>query len=92
MTDQPVDFDEALKDPASFFGAPQDVVDAPGLERAQRIEILKRWDSDARQLMVASDENMSGGEPQQLQAVHEALRSLGVDPDEGAKKTGSKFR
>ena len=80
MTDQPVDFEEALKDPASVFDAPQDVVDAAGLEPAQRIEILKRWESDARQLMVASDENMTGVEQQQLQAVHEALRSLGVDP------------
>jgi hypothetical protein len=92
MTDQPVDFEEALKDPASVFDAPQDVVDAPGLERAQRIEILKRWESDARQLMVASDENMTGGEHQQLQAVHEALRSLGADPDAEAEDTGSKFR
>ena len=88
MTDQPVDYEEALKDPASFFDAPQVVVDAPGLDRAQRIEILKRWDSDARQLMAASDENMTGGEQQQLQAVHEALRSLGVDPQAGAKDTG----
>ena len=92
MTDQPVSFEEALKDPASFFNAPQEVVDAPGLEPAQRVEILKRWESDARQLMVASDENMPGGEHQQLQAVQEALRSLGVDPHAGAKDTGSKFR
>lgn len=88
MTNQPVDFEEALKDPASFFDAPQDVVDAAGLERAQRIEILKRWEMDARQLMAASDENMAGGETQQLQAVHEALRNLGVDPHAGAKDTG----
>ena len=80
MSDQPVDYEAALKDPASFFDAPQDVVDAAGLDRAQRIEILKRWDSDARQLMTASDENMPGGEHQQLQAVHAALRSLGADP------------
>ncbi len=92
MTDQPVDFEEALKDPASFFDAPQDVVDAAGLERAQRIEILKRWESDARQLMVASDENMPGGEPQQLQAVQNAMRALGGDPHAGPKDTGSKFR
>jgi hypothetical protein len=88
MTDQPIDYEEALKDPASFFDAPHDVVEAAGLERAQRIEILKRWESDARQLMVASDENMPGGEHQQLQAVHEALRSLGVDPHGGTKDPG----
>ncbi len=80
MADEPIDFEEALKDPASAFDAPGDVVDAAGLEHAQKIEILRRWESDARQLMVASDENMPGGEPQQLQAVQDALRSLGVDP------------
>ena len=92
MADQPIDFEEALQDPASFFDAPQDVVDATGLEDAQKVEILKRWESDARLLMVASDENMAGGEHQQLQAVQKALRSLGVDPHSGAKETGSKFR
>ena len=92
MADQPIDFEEALKDPASFFDAPGDVVNAAGLDRGQKLEILQRWESDARLLMVASDENMSGGEHQQLQRVQEALRSLGADPHGGAKETGSKFR
>jgi hypothetical protein len=92
MTDQPVDYQEALKDPGRFFAGPDEVVNAAGLTREQKIEILKRWEADARLLMVASDENMPGGEPQQLQAVQEAMRALGVDPHEGPKDTGSKFR
>jgi len=89
---EPVDYEKALKDPRKFFDAPGDVAKAAALSREQKIEILKRWEADARLLMVASDENMTGGEPQQLQAVHEAMRALGADPEAGAKDTGSKFR
>ena len=92
MADQPVDYEEALKDPASVFHAPGDVVTAAGLTREQKIEILKRWESDARLLMVATEENMPGGEPQQLDAVLEAMRALEADLDDGGKDTGTKFR
>jgi hypothetical protein len=92
MADQPVDYEEALKDPSGSFDTPDEVVNASGLTRGQKIEILKRWESDARQLMVASDENMPGGEPQQLQAVQDAMRALGADPHAGPRGTGSKFR
>ena len=92
MTDQTVDYEQALKDPGKFFDSPGGVVKAAGLTREQKLKILKCWETDARLLMVASDENMAGGEPQQLQAVHEAMRALGADPHEGNKGTGSKFR
>ena len=92
MADRPVDYNEALKDPGTFFAAPDEVVSAAGLTREQKLEILKRWEADARLLMVASEENMSGGEAQQLQAVQGAMRALGADPHEGTKDTGSKFR
>lgn len=92
MADAPVDYDKALKDPGRFFVAPGEVVKAAGLSRQQKIDILKRWETDARLLMVASEENMSGGEPDQLQAVHEAMRALGADPEDAVTDTGSKFR
>ena len=92
MADRPVDYHEALKDPGTFFSALGEVVNAAGLTREQKLEILKRWEADARLLMVASEENMSGGEAQQLAAVQEAMRALGADPHEGTKDTGSKFR
>lgn len=92
MAEAPFDYEKALKDPRQYFPAPGDVVAAAGLSRDRKIEILKRWETDARLLMVASEENMSGGEPQQLQAVHEALRALGADPEADIQDTGSKFR
>lgn len=92
MAHPPVVYEEALKDPGKFFDAPGEVVDAPGITREQKLEILKRWEADARLLMVASDENMSGGEAQPLDAVHDAMRALGADPHAGVKDTGSKFR
>ena len=92
MSDQPFDYEKSLKDPGKYFDSPGAVVKADGLTSEQKIEILKCWEADARLLMVASDENMGGGEPQQLQAVHEAMRALGADPHEGNKGTGSKFR
>lgn len=91
MSDQN-DFEQALKDPASRFANPGEVLDDDAFSREQKIEILKRWDSDARQLMAASDENMPGGEPPQLQAIQDALRQLGADPHALSKDTGAKFR
>jgi hypothetical protein len=92
MADHPIDYKEALKDPGTFFSHPDEVVSAAGLTREQKLEILKRWEADARLLMVASEENMQGGEPQQLEAVQKAMRALGADPHQGTKDTGSKFR
>jgi hypothetical protein len=80
MTSKPVDYEQALKDPAAAFGSPGEVVTAAGLTRQQKIEILKRWEADARLLMVASDENMPDGEQQPLQDVQEAMRALDADP------------
>jgi hypothetical protein len=76
---RPFDYEEALKDPGSFFDTPGAVVKAAGLTRVQKMEILKRWEADARLLMVASDESMSGGEQPQLQDVQEAMRELEAD-------------
>ena len=86
------DYEQALKDPASRFGTPGELLKRDEFSREEKIEILKRWDSDARQLMAASDENMPGGEPPQLQAIHDALRQLGADPHALSKDAGSKFR
>lgn len=90
MTDKPLDYEEALKDPRRFFDAPGEVVTAAGLTRQQKVEILKRWEADARLLMVANDENMSGGEQPQLQDVQEAMRALGADPHDASDKSGKR--
>jgi hypothetical protein len=68
-------------------GTPEAVVSRDDLPRWKKIEILRRWEQDARALEVADDENMSGeSSGDLLQQVREALRALGADrdPDRGA--------
>jgi len=76
-TRQPVDLDHALLDPAAEFATPDDVVGAAQLSREQKIEILRRWAYDARELAVAEEEGMSAGaSPGNLDAVVAALTRL----------------
>jgi hypothetical protein len=76
-----VDIEKALLDPSSTFNVPQDVLSAEGLTREQKIEILKRWEYDARELEVATEENMAGSNSSCLQDIINALDELGYDPD-----------
>lgn len=69
-------FEEALADPKSVFGEPQAVLDAADLTTAQKRELLSRWETDSRELQVAAEEGMGGGEPNMLQRVRDALRTL----------------
>ncbi len=73
------EIEQALISPASVFDAPSEVVETPALARIMKIEILKRWELDARALQRATEENMAGGEPSQIDAVNEALATL--DPE-----------
>ena len=84
LTDK--DITAALTSPTAVFDNPAEVLGRPELSRAQKIEILKRWELDARALQRATDENMSGGEPPDLDAVNQALLSL--DPKD---QTRDKF-
>lgn len=81
-----IDLDRALTNPALEFDNPKDVLTAVGLSTAQKIEILKRWELDARALQRATDESMGGGEEPRLDEVNEALAVL--DPE---NKTPDRF-
>jgi hypothetical protein len=78
-----VKIEKALTDPSATFKKPQDVVENTDLSREQKIEILRRWEYDARNLQVADEEGMSPDIPQPslLDAVLKALRSLGASAD-----------
>lgn len=64
--------EEAKGDPARYYRQPSDVVRDRRLSNEERLAILDAWERDARALTVASDENMSGGEPNQLSQVIKA--------------------
>lgn len=80
------DFEKALLDPGAVFRNPAEVVQKPDLSREQKIQILRRWEYDARELQVADEESMTGPQTTSLEAVLAALRSLGAsaDVDHGA--------
>jgi hypothetical protein len=70
------DYDRALLSPSSIFERPLDVVATDSMTSRQKLEILKRWETDARALDVATSENMDGGEPSQLPDVRVAIDLL----------------
>jgi len=75
------DINKAMLDPTSVFRAPEDVLKAGDITREQKIEILRRWEYDARELEVADDESMTGGGSDLLERVLESLSALGYVPD-----------
>lgn len=73
-----MDMDKALLDPAAVFASPSDVAREASLTREQKIQILRRWEYDARELQVADEENMGGDLPDQLDQILAALQDLGA--------------
>lgn len=71
-----VSFEKALQNPAAVFREPETVLNAENLTREEKIAILQRWEYDARELSVAEEENMAGGPPNRLGAVHRTLMQL----------------
>jgi len=73
-------FDDLLLDPANAFDSPDQVVTAEQLSREQKVQILRRWDNDARQLMAAQSEGMTSADSGSvvLKQVQEALATLGA--------------
>jgi hypothetical protein len=78
-----IDVKKALTNPSTVFKEPQEVVETSDLSREQKIEVLRRWEYDARELQVADEEGMAPAEPQPviLDAILNALRSLGAAAD-----------
>jgi hypothetical protein len=74
------EIEKALISPTSVFDEPSEVVESRALNRLIKIEILRRWELDARALQRATDENMTGGEAPPLDAVNAALAIL--DPQD----------
>ena len=77
-----IDVKMAMLDPPMVFKVPKDVVANVELTRDQKIEILRRWEYDARQLEVAEEEaGMAVRQPDMFDRVVQALHMLDVDRD-----------
>jgi len=69
---------------SAVFQKPQDVIERNDLSRQQKIEILRRWEYDARELQVAEEEGMKpppGAPAIALDSILKALRTLGAAAD-----------
>ena len=71
-----IDIDKALLDPANVFSSPDEVLNSEDLSRDLKIEILRRWEYDARELQVAEEENMIGTNADILGQIMRALLQL----------------
>jgi hypothetical protein len=70
------DIEKAWLDPASVFKTPEEVIKSEELSREQKIEILRRWEYDARELQVAEEEGMIGTNADILGEIMRALLQL----------------
>lgn len=75
------DIDRALMDPANVFCTPQKVLESQDLSHQQKIEILRHWEYDVRELQVAEEENMPGQSRIALDEILKALREFGAGVD-----------
>lgn len=74
--------ERALLKPESVFRNPREVIDAPGWNHDERIEILTSWQNQLVELQRATEENMpKAGAPAEtatrLSEVCDALLALG---------------
>jgi hypothetical protein len=72
--------EEKKVNPSVSYNHPSDVVSDQTLTRDEKIAILREWHYDAVRLQESASENMTGGEPDRLRSVSNALLELDVSP------------
>ncbi len=73
---------QAMLDPSSMFPSPVAIVGDKRLASDQKIELLRRWEYDAREMQVAEEEGFPAREPGSLlDTIIIALHRLGAGPD-----------
>ncbi|WP_420566367.1 hypothetical protein [Thalassobaculum sp.] len=69
--------------PYEYFPDPMAVARDDRLGKEEKLSILKSMEADARELEIADEENMGGGEQHSLASVRRAVRA--VDPEAAAR-------
>lgn len=91
MTESPrkIELDAAKSDPSQYFDSPDDVVRDPQLTTALKIEILRQWETDARLMSVAEEENMPGAQATPLDSILKAIELLEGTAESGEARSGA---
>lgn len=71
---------EQVQEPQKHFSSPREVLSDETLSLKEKQTALKNWEQEARQLAVAEEEGMTGGEPSRLDEVKEAQSKLPEKP------------
>jgi hypothetical protein len=77
-------FEDALADVGKCFAQPNDIVGSEDLSHQQKVKLLKQWEFDLRENLVASEENMTadnlpeGQSAELLRGVRKALIAIGA--------------
>ena len=79
--------ENVLKNPSSVYRSPKEVVSDPDFDGKQKIKILRQWELDARELQVATEEGMTGGEDNHLREVREVLKNIDMHDDDNNAPT-----
>ncbi|KAA5605982.1 CBS domain-containing protein [Roseospira marina] len=56
--------------------APAELLNRSELSERDKLAVLRQWEYDAVELMVAEEENMGGGNPPPLSEIRDAIRAL----------------
>lgn len=75
----------AKHNPEKVYKHPHDVLVDKSINRKDKIDILRRWEYDEREISVAEEENMQGSNGSHiivLEEISQALLDLGVDSDD----------
>jgi len=76
-----IDLKKALLDPAGTFERPDEIVRRRDLPRSTKLRLLEEWEREARELEVAEEEGITGGEASMLSRVRQAIAALGADDE-----------
>lgn len=80
----PIDLKQAFVDPGSIFESPEALLENESLSKEQKAELLRRWEYDASEDDVASEEGMPNGESNLLHRILLSLDQLtgGLDTEQ----------
>jgi hypothetical protein len=85
-----MELEKAVAQPGSVYKTPEAVLVDTRLNDAEKRRVLESWEQDARELAVAEEENMGGGEPDMLGRVLEALATLPAENNERPRGPATK--
>jgi phage portal protein BeeE len=88
-------FDAALGDVSRVFDHPNEIVGSAELSQPQKVKLLRQWELDLRENLVASEENMTailpeGSSAELLRGVRKALLALGAENHHDEKAAPTK--